>query len=101
MQIASDIKLSGVGCIAAITSNQLVQSPSKSDIHAQLARKLNRRPCGSLATDIIREPGNEGLINFQCSDEAAFRMLQAGIASTGVASSEAHTDDAQSAETGE
>ncbi len=56
MQITSDIELSGAGCTTAITPNQLVQSSSENDIHAQPVRELDHRPHDSLVTGIIREP---------------------------------------------
>jgi len=44
VQITSDIELSGAGCTTAITPNQLVQSSSENDIHAQPVRELDHRP---------------------------------------------------------
>lgn len=101
MQITSDIELSGAGCTTAITPNQLVQSSSENDIHAQPVRELDHRPHDSLVTGIIREPGDKGLVDFQCGDGAAFQMLQAGIAGAEVVGGEAHADGAQGVETGE
>ncbi|WP_425341456.1 hypothetical protein [Escherichia coli] len=97
VQITSDIELSGAGCTTAITPNQLVQSSSENDIHAQPVRELDHRPHDSLVTGIIREPGDKGLVDFQCGDGAAFQMLQAGIAGAEVVGGEAHADGAQKA----
>lgn len=70
-------------------------------LHAQPVRELDHRPHDSLVTGIIREPGDKGLVDFQCGDGAAFQMLQAGIAGAEVVGGEAHADGAQGVETGE
>ncbi len=40
---------------------------------AQPVRELDHRPHDSLVTGIIREPGDKGLVDFQCGDGEGFR----------------------------
>ena len=64
-------------------------------------RELDHRPHDALVAGIVRQPGNERLVDLQRGDRAALQMLQAGIARAEVVGREMHAEGTQGVEGGE
>ncbi len=98
VQITSDIELSELAAQMFHMPNQLVQSSSENDIHAQPVRE---RITARTIVWSRHHPGarDKGLVDFHV--DGAALMLQAGIAGAEVVGGEAHADGAQGVETGD